>query len=153
MILEVLHPSGARTWHRLEDLPLTLGRGLTNDLILDDPYVDARHARIALDESGAPLIEDLGSVNGLVANDARLQGRVPVQPGAEIRVGHTMLRFRDPDEPVSAALVDDVAAPQEPAVPAAVSVTTPSRRSRARVPATISRWAATTWGRLLVAAV
>lgn len=150
MILEVLHPSGARTWHRLGDLPLTVGRSLTNDLILDDPYVDARHARIALDESGAPLIEDLGSVNGLVANDARLEGRVPVQPGAEIRVGRTMLRFRDPAEPVSPALVDVVAAP--PAAAAMVSETSPSRSIRARVPAIVSRWAATTWGQLLVAA-
>ena len=150
MILEVLHPSGARTWHRLGDLPLTVGRGLTNDLILDDPYVDARHARIALDESGAPLIEDLGSVNGLVANDARLEGRVPVQPGAEIRVGHTMLRFRDPDAPVSPALVDQVVAPPPLAM---VSEATPRRRSRARVPAAVFRLAATTWGRLLVAAV
>ena len=151
MILEVLHPSGARTWHRLSDLPLTVGRGLTNDLILDDPYVDARHARIALDESGAPLIEDLGSVNGLVANDARLEGRVPVQPGAEIRVGRTMLRFRDPAEPVSPALVDAVAAP--PPAPAMVSEISPSRPTRSRVPTIVARWAATTWGRLLVAAV
>jgi pSer/pThr/pTyr-binding forkhead associated (FHA) protein len=151
MILEVLHPSGARTWHRLGDLPLTVGRGLTNDLILDDPYVDARHARIALDESGAALIEDLGSLNGLVANDARLEGRVPVQPGAEIRVGRTMLRFRDPAEPVSPALVDVIAAP--PSAPAMVSETSPSRSIRARVPAIVSRWAATTSGRLLVAAV
>ena len=50
MILEVVHPSGTRTWHRLGDRPVTLGRGLANDLILDDPYVDARHARIAVDE-------------------------------------------------------------------------------------------------------
>jgi pSer/pThr/pTyr-binding forkhead associated (FHA) protein len=151
MILEVLHPSGARTWHPLGELPLTVGRGLTNDLILDDPYVDARHARIALDESGAPLIEDLGSVNGLVANDARLEGRVPVQPGAEIRVGHTMLRFRDPAEPVSPALVDAVAAP--PPAPAMVSEASPFGSTRARVAGIVSRWAATTRGRLLVAAV
>jgi hypothetical protein len=153
MILEVLHPNGARTWHRLGDLPLTVGRGLTNDLILDDPYVDARHARIALDESGAPLIEDLGSVNGLVANEARLQGRVPVQAGAEIRVGRTMLRFRDPEEPVSPALVDEVAAAAAPTPPTIVSETNPPPSGRTRVPATIARWAATTWGRLLVAAV
>jgi pSer/pThr/pTyr-binding forkhead associated (FHA) protein len=151
MILEVLHPGGARTWHRLGDFPLTVGRGLTNDLILDDPYVDARHARIALDARGDALIEDLGSVNGLVANDARLQGPVPVQPGAEIRVGHTTLRFRDPDEPVSPALVDEVAV--VPRLPEAVSEPSPSRPRRARVSAAVSRWAATTWGRLLVAAV
>ena len=153
MILEVLHPGGARTWHRLGDLPLTVGRGLTNDLILDDPYVDARHARIALDESGAPLIEDLGSVNGLVANDARLQGRVPVQAGAEIRVGRTILRFRDSEEPVSPALVDTVAAPPEPAPRPAAGEMSSAATSQSRVHATIAQWAGSTWARLLVAAL
>jgi pSer/pThr/pTyr-binding forkhead associated (FHA) protein len=152
MILEVLHPSGTRSWHRLGDFPMTLGRSLTNDLILDDPYVDARHARIALNESGDALIEDLGSVNGLVVSDVRLQGRVPVQPGAEIRVGHTTLRFRDPEEPVSPALVDEVAEPPKPARPATISEPSPSRSSRSRVAVTASRWAATTWVRLLIAA-
>jgi hypothetical protein len=144
MILEVLHPSGARTWHRLGDLPLTVGRGLANDLILDDPYVDARHARIALDESGAPLIEDLGSVNGLVADDARVSGRVPVRAGAEIRVGRTILRFRDSDEPVPPALLE---APAAPSTLATVGEMSRSRRARAVV--TVTRWAGTTWGRLL----
>jgi pSer/pThr/pTyr-binding forkhead associated (FHA) protein len=147
MILEVVHPNGTRTWHRLGDLPLTVGRGLSNDLILDDPYVDARHARISLDESGAALIEDLGSVNGLILNDARLRGSVPVKPGAEIRVGRTKLRFRNPEEPVAPALVDETAIPRRP--PARVAALTPTRLRRARAFATTSRWAATTWGRLL----
>ena len=153
MILEVLHPNGARTWRHLGDFPLTVGRGLTNDLILDDPYVDARHARIAVDESGEALIEDLGSVNGLVVSDVRLQGRVPARPGAEIRVGHTTLRFHDPEEPVSPALVDEVAAVREPTPTASVPAATPSPRSRSRVSATITRWATTTPARLLIAAV
>jgi pSer/pThr/pTyr-binding forkhead associated (FHA) protein len=153
MILEVLHPSGIRTWHRLGDLPITVGRALANDLILDDPYVDARHARIALDESGAPLIEDLGSVNGLVANDGRLEGRVPVQPGAEIRVGRTILRFRDPDEPVAPALVDAAAVPKPRATPLTLIPMSASRRRRMRVSAILARWATTTGGRLAVAAL
>ena len=99
MILEVVHPGGARTWHRLGGLPLSVGRGLTNDLILEDPYVDPQHARISIDEAGSPLIEDLGSVNGLVANDSRHRGRLSLQPGAEVRVGRTTLRFHDPAEP------------------------------------------------------
>jgi pSer/pThr/pTyr-binding forkhead associated (FHA) protein len=146
MILEVLHPSGVRTWHRLGDLPVTVGRGFANDLILDDPYVEARHARIALDESGAPLIEDLGSVNGLVAKEGRLSGRVLLRPGAEIRVGRTMLRFRDSDEPVPPALVEPAAAPSVPATAGGMS-----RSRRARAVATVTRWTGTTWGRLLAA--
>ncbi|HJR67766.1 MAG TPA: FHA domain-containing protein [Gemmatimonadaceae bacterium] len=150
MILEVVHPGGARTWHRLGDAPVTVGRGLANDLILDDPYVDARHARIAMDDSGAPLIEDLGSVNGLIADHARVSGRVPLRPGAEVRVGRTMLRFRDSEEPVSPAIADVsfVLAPAPPAVMPAVVLPW-----RARLRATIARSARTTWGRLLVVGV
>jgi pSer/pThr/pTyr-binding forkhead associated (FHA) protein len=149
MILEVVHSGGARTWHRLGDAPVTVGRGLANDLILDDPYVDARHARIAVDDTGAPVIEDLGSVNGLIADHMRLSGRVTLRPGAEVRVGRTLLRFRDPDEPVSPALVDaiTVPAPTAPITPPAVQL-----RRRARVRATIARSARTTWGRMLTVA-
>jgi pSer/pThr/pTyr-binding forkhead associated (FHA) protein len=153
IILEVEHPSGARSWHRLGDRPLTVGRGLANDLILDDPYVDARHARISLDERGDRLIEDLGSVNGLVTNDVRLQGRVEVKPGAEIRIGHTTLRFRDPEEAISPALVDDVAFARPSRVPAAIDLTSDPRPGRGRVAGAVSRWADLTWGRLLVTAV
>ena len=146
MILEVVHPGGARTWHRLGDVPVTVGRGFANDLILDDPYVDARHARIALDETGAPLIEDLGSVNGLIADHARLSGRVPLRPGAEVRVGRTMLRFRDSDEAVSPALIDAVMAAPLPAP--IVEPAVPLGR-RARVREALARSARTTGGRLL----
>ena len=149
MILEVVHPSGARTWHRLGDQPLTIGRGLSSDLILDDPYVDARHARVGLDESGAPVIEDLGSVNGLIAKDARLPGRVPLEAGAEIRVGRTVLRFRDADEPVPPALIDAVA-PSAPATGAGVK--SASRSRRARWVRRVARWGRTPSGRLLAAA-
>lgn len=149
MILEVVHPGGARTWHRLGDAPVTVGRGFANDLILDDPYVDARHARIALDESGAPLIEDLGSVNGLIADQARLSGRVPLRPGAEVRVGRTMLRFRDSDEPVSPAIADVSFALAPPAQVAEPIV----RPWRARLAATFVQSTRTTWGGLLIVGV
>jgi len=107
VILEVLHPHGMRTRHRLDALPLTIGRALASDVILDDPYVDASHARISLDESGALVIEDLASVNGIHAVGGKIEGRVAVQPGAEVRVGRTTLRFRDPADPVTPALVDE----------------------------------------------
>ena len=107
LILEIRGANGGSTWHRLDALPLTLGRGLSNDVILDDPYVDARHARIALDESGAIGIDDLGSVNGLYTGDARAERRALLHPGAEVRIGRTLLRFRDVDEVLAPALVDD----------------------------------------------
>lgn len=106
LILEVVREGGTRTFHRL-DRPLTVGRGFSNDLILDDPYLDARHARILLTEDGRVLVEDLGSLNGIVADRHKLRGAVQVFAGHELRLGRTTLRFRDPEESVGPALPDD----------------------------------------------
>ena len=153
MILEVVHPGGARTWHRLGELPLTVGRGLTNDLILEDPYVDPHHARISLDEAGSPLIEDLGSVNGLVSNESRYRGRLPLQPGAEIRVGRTKLRFHDLAEPVAPALADEIATPvSTPGPLPAIEAPRPLSKG-ARAIARVSHLANTNAGRMLIAGV
>ena len=107
IVLEILHSGGTLSRQRLDTLPLTVGRSLGNDVILDDPYVEGQHARIALDETGALRIEDLGSVNGLVTREERIRGAVHLVVGAEVRVGRTTLRFRDSNEPVSPALPDD----------------------------------------------
>jgi pSer/pThr/pTyr-binding forkhead associated (FHA) protein len=141
MILEVVRPDGARTWHRLDALPLTLGRGYANDLIVDDPYLDARHARIAGADGGGLLVEDLGSVNGVVDGGAvRRAAAVAVRPGAAVRVGRTTLRFRALDEDVAPALVDAPAVDphaERPAVvpaPAAAARRTAGRPPRRRRP-------------------
>jgi hypothetical protein len=132
LILEIRDARGHLTWRRLDGDPLTLGRGLSNDVILDDPYVDGRHARLARDEAGAWTIVDLGSVNGVVADGARATTPTAVCAGTEVRIGHTLLRFRDSDEPVPAALVDDRApAPSPTAVLAAESVVSRSHTDAA----------------------
>lgn len=108
LILEVLDGRSAavRARVRLDTLPFTIGRGYDNDLILDDPYVDARHARIAPNESGVLVVEDLGSRNGLAIADTASAptDRIAVAAGAQLRVGRTILRFRAPDDPVPPAL-------------------------------------------------
>jgi hypothetical protein len=149
MILEVVHPSGARTWHPIGERPITVGRAFSNDLILDDPYADARHARISVAESGVTVIEDLGSTNGLVSNYSKLMGRVQVLPGTEVRLGRTMLRFRDTDEPVAPALVDAAIAIGASRPAPAMDHRRRPRRSRAG--RLVARWSATTGGRLAVA--
>jgi hypothetical protein len=109
MILEVLdtRAGAVRTRLRLDALPLTIGRGYANDLILDDPYVDARHARITRDEEGRLRVEDLGSLNGLAAEGGPARAAwVEAGAGTEVRLGRTTLRFRDPEEPVPPALPD-----------------------------------------------
>ncbi|MEP6731258.1 MAG: FHA domain-containing protein [bacterium] len=128
LILEIRDARGVATWHRLDALPLTIGRGLANDIILDDPYVDAQHARIAIDENGVAEIHDLGSVNGVHENGSRRDAPVVLQPGAALRIGRTVLRFRDADEAIAPALVDAPAvqpttAPRVSALPRLLTTT------------------------------
>jgi hypothetical protein len=105
LILEIRDRRGTTTWHSL-NRPLTVGRGLSNDIILDDPYVDVRHAHILLDDVGALTVQDLGSVNGVLTNGVRAPTAILVQAGSELRIGRSTFRFRDPDEAMPPALVD-----------------------------------------------
>ncbi|MEJ7809329.1 MAG: FHA domain-containing protein [Gemmatimonadaceae bacterium] len=114
-IVEVLDARGAvRSRTRLDAFPATIGRAYSADVILDDPYVCPRHARVVLTESGDLVAEDAGSVNGVSEHGAPVQrgaqparvASVLLRPGAEIRVGRTVLRFCDPDQPVAPALPD-----------------------------------------------
>jgi hypothetical protein len=107
LILEVLGTRGGRvrTRIRLDVLPVRIGRGLDNDLILDDPYIDPQHAHITRDWTGEVIVEDLGSLNGVtLARGTERVAHVVAAPGTELRLGRTVLRFRDSAEPVAPAL-------------------------------------------------
>jgi Inner membrane component of T3SS, cytoplasmic domain len=92
---------------RLERLPATIGRGYACDVIVADPLVDAQHARLAADEHGAVVLEDLGSVNGLYAGGARERTpRVAVQGITAARIGRTHLRIVPADAAVPPAIPD-----------------------------------------------
>ena len=115
VIVEVLDARGlgVRARVRLDRFPATVGRAYSSDVILDDPYADARHLRLDWDPArGAVVAEDLGSVNGTSellpagGGDRAVTRRTALRPGAELRVGRTVLRFCDPDQPVPAALPD-----------------------------------------------
>jgi hypothetical protein len=108
LILEITEPSGARSRRVLGAEPLTMGRSADNDIVIDDPYADARHARVVCDSSGGFLLEDLGSTNGI--RMAATRERVPavrLEPGTELRIGRTVLRVRDSTEQLPPALLDD----------------------------------------------
>lgn len=137
LILEIRDGRGVASWHRLDALPLAIGRAPSNDIILDDPYTDARHATIDRDDAGELRIADLGSVNGLHVLGASSNGHIAIRPGTEVRIGRTLLRFRALDEAVPPALVDDrslAAAVEQLAAPRAAS-----RRIHGLITTTVGR--------------
>ncbi|HKI96203.1 MAG TPA: FHA domain-containing protein [Gemmatimonadales bacterium] len=108
LIVEVLdaRSDDVRSWHRLAGEHLALGRAYDNDVVLDDPYVEAHHARIEPDGAGTFVLRDLGSVNGLVGADGVRRPEFPTTAGTTVRVGHTIIRFQDSDVPPAAAIPD-----------------------------------------------
>jgi hypothetical protein len=75
---------------------IRIGRGYDNDVVLDDPYVAARHLRICRDEAGRLVAEDAGSVNGLFLDrGTSRQERIVLDGERPIRIGHTYIRIRE----------------------------------------------------------
>lgn len=85
--------------------PLTLGRSLDCDVVIDDPHVAAEHARIEADAPGRLRLIVGDTVNGLVV-DGRRHGAGASLPlpagGATLQLGQTRLRLRLPDERLAA---------------------------------------------------
>lgn len=88
--------------HRCDGAEVTIGRGYDNDVVVDDPFVSARHLRLRRDEQGRLVAEDLGSANGLFTERGRKRQAAIVLDGDQpIRIGHTLLRVRDPSHQVA----------------------------------------------------
>jgi len=70
----------------------TLGRGRRNSIVFQDAKVSRRHAEIRL-QDGDFVLQDLNSRNGTFVNDQQISTPVSLEPGDQIRVGDTVLRF------------------------------------------------------------
>jgi hypothetical protein len=69
-----------------------LGRGSSNDIILQDSQVSRQHAELS-QQGDQFVIRDLGSTNGTYVNDERVVGSRPLRPGDRIRIGDTILAY------------------------------------------------------------
>ena len=65
---------------------LVVGRDSANDIMLNEPSVSGKHAKIYLEE-GSVFIEDLRSLNGTFVNGKRVEGRVKIKSGDNISLG------------------------------------------------------------------
>lgn len=72
----------------------TIGREMA-DVMLNDPTVSWRHARIVL-EDGRCLVEDLGSTNGTMVRGEKVTALTEIVDGDEIRVGSVALTVSMP---------------------------------------------------------
>lgn len=104
--IEVLaHNGDVKASYRFNNLPIAIGRGYANDLVLDDPYVAARHAVIEQAEHGELHMRDLGSKNGLLSQGKR-HTQLALDGEHAVKLGRTRLRVRGADYPVAAELTN-----------------------------------------------
>ena len=116
--VEVLDGARVVARHRVERLPAVIGRGYGSDVILDDPGVNPAHARLWRDEAGSLRLEDLDTVNGIVEGaGAPLQGSIVLDPERTLRLGRTLIRVRQPLDPVAPTVRSLPEPPLEPIAP------------------------------------
>ena len=81
----------------LANADVTIGSQEDNSIILADPRVSPHHAVIVWQaETGAYLIDDLGSGEGTYVNGVRLRAPRPLRHADSIRTGNTVIEVRLP---------------------------------------------------------
>ncbi|WP_052914601.1 FtsK/SpoIIIE domain-containing protein [Protofrankia coriariae] len=73
---------------------LVLGRTAGCDLVLDDPEVSRRHAEIRTDRTGAVLLADTGSRNGVGWRGYRATADIRLRDGDVAQLGESMITVR-----------------------------------------------------------
>lgn len=81
---------GSGTEFLLDKAELFLGRDPGNDVVINDPEVSRRHARL-LKVGDTYSIEDLGSTNGTFIRGMRLAAPVTLRPGEVITLGERVI--------------------------------------------------------------
>ncbi|MDO4536575.1 MAG: FHA domain-containing protein [Coriobacteriales bacterium] len=71
--------------------PVVIGRSPSSDVVVDEPFVSATHARLTL-QGPALVLEDLGSTNGTMVNGHLIGQPVTLRDGDEVQIGDTIMR-------------------------------------------------------------
>ncbi len=104
-----------------------VGREQTADIIVSDPEISRRHARIFF-QNGGYIIEDLGSTNGTFVNGQKISGPYLLRPGEVVNFGeHVSVLFESVQVDPNATVVSSAAAPKAPiaAAPSKAPLYTP----------------------------
>jgi hypothetical protein len=94
-------PQPNQTFDLNKDI-ITLGRDITNDIVINDPEVSRHHLRLTRGADGYN-IEDLGSTNGTFIGGQRLSGVRPLKRGDLIGLGETVTLVYEAIRPAPSA--------------------------------------------------
>ena len=71
--------------------PVVIGRSPSSDIVIDEPYVSASHARFTI-QGPALVLEDHGSTNGTMVNGHIIEQPVTLRDTDEVQVGDVIMR-------------------------------------------------------------
>jgi len=75
---------------------ITIGRGKDNDIVLSDQRASRQHAQIKK-ENNQYIINDLGSVNGILVNETKTNTST-LKHNDQIKIGNSILIFLEKEE-------------------------------------------------------
>ena len=85
--------------YELGDGKTSIGRAMTNDIVLEDAAASRYHAEIRVEEAGKEIsIVDLDSTNGTFVNHERISGECPLQADDMIRIGQVIFDLISPGD-------------------------------------------------------
>lgn len=102
----------------LEKGEILIGRDLNNEVVINDPEISRRHARLYA-QGNTYVLEDLGSTNGTFVGGQRLTGPYPLRIGEVITFGERItlvyeLNQQEDDATVASIGAKPVVAPVQP---------------------------------------
>ena len=71
--------------------PVVVGRSANSDIVIEQPFVSATHARFTI-QGPALVLEDLESTNGTLVNGHLISQPVTLRDGDEVQVGDVVMR-------------------------------------------------------------
>lgn len=103
VVIEIIGAEGKTPrFERADTAIIRIGRALDNDVIIDDPYIDAHHVVIDVSEPGEWHVTDLSSKNGTLKGHDTIDS-AGIVSGDELLVGKTRVRCFSVDHRVPEA--------------------------------------------------
>ncbi len=90
--LKLKLPGGIGQDFEVSKSEITVGRGQTNDIVIQDVKLSRAHARFEFTAGGEVTVIDTGSTNGVSVNGTKVDMAV-IQPGDVIQLGESLIQF------------------------------------------------------------